>query len=150
MRFKRSQTSIVDGDDSIGIIICARGRSKLSQRGREIELRAGDAVAILHSEPSTITYVEGLLFYLAVSREALTQRVTNVDSLTMRRISHRTEERFWFLLPSHSLSDAPRRERNRRSTANRFRFTPMSRQSAGDGGFSHRPGLLQEAPWPRA
>jgi len=91
MRFKRSQTTIVDGDDSIGIVVCAPGRSKLSQRGHEIELRAGDAIAILHSEPGTVTYVEGLLFYLVVPRDALTQRVTNVDSLTMRRISHRTE-----------------------------------------------------------
>jgi hypothetical protein len=44
MRFKRSQTSIVDGDDSIGIIV---SRSELSQRGQEIELRGGDAIAIL-------------------------------------------------------------------------------------------------------
>jgi len=90
MRFKRSHTSIIDGDDSIGIV-CAPGRGKLSQRGQEIELRVGDAVAILHSEPATVTYVEGLLFGLAVPREALTQRLTNLDSLTMRRISHRTE-----------------------------------------------------------
>jgi AraC-like DNA-binding protein len=91
MRFKRSQTSIVDGDDSIGIIVCSPGRSHLSQRGQEIELRAGDAIAILHSEPATVTYVEGLQFGLAVPRDALTQRLTNVDSLTMRPISHRTE-----------------------------------------------------------
>ena len=90
MRFKRSQTSIVDGNDSIGIV-CAPGRSRLAQRGREIELCAGDAIAILHSEPFTVTYVEGLQFALAVPRDALTHRVTNIDSLTMRRISHRTE-----------------------------------------------------------
>jgi AraC-like DNA-binding protein len=91
MRFKRSQTSVVDGDDSIGIIVCSPGRSQLSQRGQEIELRAGDAIAILHSEPATVTYVEGLQFGLAVPRDVLTQRLTNVDSLTMRPISHRTE-----------------------------------------------------------
>jgi AraC-like DNA-binding protein len=91
MRFKRSQTTIVDGDDSIGIVVPAPGRSNLSQRGHEIELRGGDAIAILHSEPATVCYAEGLLFGLAVPRDALTQRVTNVDSLTMRRISHRTE-----------------------------------------------------------
>lgn len=91
MRFNRSQASIVDGDDSIGIIVCSSGRSELLQRGQELELRAGDAIAILHSEPVTVTYVEGLQFGLAVPREALARRVTDVDSLTMRQISHRTE-----------------------------------------------------------
>src|SRR5215475_3498328 len=47
MRFKRSQTNIVDGDDSIGIIVSAPC-SQLSQRGQEIELRGGDAIAIQH------------------------------------------------------------------------------------------------------
>jgi AraC-like DNA-binding protein len=91
MRFKRSKTSIADGDDSIGIIICSPGRSQMLQRGREIELRAGDAIAILHSEPVAVTYLEGLQFGLAVPHDALVQRLKNVDSLTMRQISHRTE-----------------------------------------------------------
>jgi AraC-like DNA-binding protein len=91
MRFKRSQTNIVDGDDSIGLIVSSPGGSQLSQRGQEIELRAGDAIAILHSEPVTVTYLEGLQFGLAVPREALTSRVTNVDCLTMQRICRRTE-----------------------------------------------------------
>jgi AraC-like DNA-binding protein len=91
MCFKRSQASIVDGDDSIGIIVCSNSRSQLSQRGREIELGAGDAISILHSEPVTVTYLEGLQFGLAVPCDALAPRVANVDSLTMRPISHRTE-----------------------------------------------------------
>jgi AraC-like DNA-binding protein len=91
MRFKRSQTNIVDGDDSIGIIVSSLSGSQLSQRGQEIELRAGDAIAVQHSEPVTVTYVEGLQFGLAVPRDALTPRVTNVDSLTMRPIFRRTE-----------------------------------------------------------
>jgi len=91
MRFKRSRTTIIDSDDSIGIIVCCPGRSQLSQRGREIELRNSDAIAILHSEPVAVTYVERLQFGLAVPHDALAQRVKNVDSLTMRLISHRTE-----------------------------------------------------------
>jgi hypothetical protein len=73
-----------DGDDSIGIIVSSPSRSQLSQRGQEIELRAGDAIAILCSDPATVTYLEGLQFGPAVPRDALTPRVTNVDSLTMR------------------------------------------------------------------
>ncbi len=91
MRFKRSQTSIADGDDSIGLIVCSPSRSRMSQRGHEVELRAGDAIAILHAEPATVTYVEGLQFGLAVPRDALAQRVTNVDTFAMRPISHRAE-----------------------------------------------------------
>jgi AraC-like DNA-binding protein len=91
MRFKRSRTNIADGDDSIGVIICSASGSHLSQRGQEIELRAGDATALLHAEPAIVTYTEGLQFGLSVPRDALTQRVPNVDSLTMRPISRRTE-----------------------------------------------------------
>jgi AraC-like DNA-binding protein len=91
MRFRRSRTNITDGDDSIGIIICSPSRSQLSQRGQEIEFRAGDAIALLHSEPAIVSYAEGLQFGLSVPRDALTSRVTNVDSLTMRPISRRTE-----------------------------------------------------------
>src|SRR5262249_18765814 len=76
MRFERSKTNISDGDDSIGIIVSSSSRSRLSQRGQEIELRAGDATAILHSEAVTVTYIEGLQFGLAVPRDALASRVT--------------------------------------------------------------------------
>ncbi|MCC8968053.1 AraC family transcriptional regulator [Bradyrhizobium sp. Pear76] len=91
MRFMRLQADLADGDDSVGVIFCAPGRSQLSQRGRDVELRAGDAIAILHSEPARVTYVDGLQFGLAVPREALEQRVANVESLVMRPIGHRTE-----------------------------------------------------------
>jgi AraC-like DNA-binding protein len=91
MRIKRSQANISDGDDSIGVIICSPSGSQISQRGQEIEFRDGDAIALLHSEPAIVTYAEGLQFGLSVPRDALTQRVTNVDSLTMRPISRRTE-----------------------------------------------------------
>jgi AraC-like DNA-binding protein len=91
MRFNRSKANVVDGDDSIGLIVCSPGRSQLSQRGQEIEFRAGDAIAVLHAEPVIVTYTEGLQFGLSVPRDALTPRVRNVESLAMRPISRRTE-----------------------------------------------------------
>jgi AraC-like DNA-binding protein len=91
MRFKRLRANLADGDDSIGIIVCCPGKCQLSQRGREIDLHTGDAIAILHSETATVTYVDGSLFGLTVPREALAERVTNVERLTMRPVSHRTE-----------------------------------------------------------
>src|SRR5262249_21541972 len=71
--------------------VCSPSRSQLSQRGREIDFRAGDAIALLHSEPAIVSYAGGLQFGLALPRDALASRVTNVDSFTMRPISHRTE-----------------------------------------------------------
>jgi len=91
MRFKRLRANLADGDDSIGIIVCSPGKCRLSQRDSEIDLRTGDAIAFLHSEIATVTYVDGLLFGLAVPREALAERVTNVERLAMRPVSHRTE-----------------------------------------------------------
>lgn len=91
MRFKRSQTNLDDGDDSIGLIVCSPGKSQLTQRGRDIELCAGDAASILHSEPATVTYANGILFGLAVPREALAQRVTDIESLALRPILRRNE-----------------------------------------------------------
>lgn len=91
MRFNRSRASIVDGDDSIGIVVCSSSRTELSQRGQQIELRAGDAIAFLHSEPVIVACAEGLQFGLSVPCEALRSRLTSVDSLTMRPISRRAE-----------------------------------------------------------
>ncbi|MGY3696068.1 AraC-like DNA-binding protein [Bradyrhizobium sp. USDA 3240] len=91
MRFERSRASLADGDDSIGVIFCSPGRSRLSQRGRDVELRAGDAIAILHSEAASVTYVDGLQLGLAVPRAELEQRVSGVESLVMQPIGHRKE-----------------------------------------------------------
>ena len=91
MRFNRSRANIVDGDDTIGIVVCSPASSQLLQRGREVELHAGDAIAFLHSEPVIVTYTEGLQFGLSVPRDALTSRVMSVESLTMRPISRRAE-----------------------------------------------------------
>ncbi|MHC2256761.1 AraC-like DNA-binding protein [Bradyrhizobium embrapense] len=91
MRFERSQASLADGDDSVGVIFCSPGRSQLSQCGRDVELRAGDAIAILHSEPAVVTYVDGLQFGLAVPRADLEQRVSDIESLVMQPIGRRKE-----------------------------------------------------------
>jgi AraC-like DNA-binding protein len=91
MRFRRLRASLADGDDSIGIIVCSPGKCRVSQRDQDIELRSGDAIAILHSEAATVTYVDGLLFGLAVPRDALAERVADVEGLAMRPVSHRAE-----------------------------------------------------------
>ncbi|PDT75993.1 AraC family transcriptional regulator [Bradyrhizobium sp. C9] len=91
MRFERSQASLADGDDSVGVIFCSPGMSQLSQCGRDVELRGGDAIAILHSEAASVTYVDGLQFGLAVPRAELEQRVSDVENLIMRPIGRRKE-----------------------------------------------------------
>ncbi|WP_407158743.1 AraC family transcriptional regulator [Bradyrhizobium sp. STM 3557] len=91
MRFMRLRANLADGDDSIGIIVCSPGKCQLSQRGRDIDLRTGDAAAFLHSDIASVTYIDGSLLGLVVPREALAERVTNVERLTMRPVPHRTE-----------------------------------------------------------
>ncbi|NEU96801.1 helix-turn-helix transcriptional regulator [Bradyrhizobium uaiense] len=120
MRFMRLQANLADGDDSVGVIFCAPGRSQLSQRGRDVELRAGDAIAILHSEPASVTYVDGLQFGLAVPREALELRVANLESLVMRPIGHRTEAFRLFSVYLRSILKA------RALTAPRLRHTVVT------------------------
>ncbi|HEX7925156.1 MAG TPA: AraC family transcriptional regulator [Bradyrhizobium sp.] len=91
MRFERSRANLADGDDSVGLIFSSPGRSQLAQRGREVEPCSGDAIAILHSEPASVTYVDGLQFGLAVPRAELEQRVSDVESLVMQPIGSRKE-----------------------------------------------------------
>jgi hypothetical protein len=88
---ERAPPNILDGDDSIGMVVSSPSGASLTQRGQEVELRAGDAAALIHSEPATLNYVGGLHVGLVFPRAALSQRVTNVDGLTMRAVSRRTE-----------------------------------------------------------
>ena len=89
MRFYRTPAMAADGDDSIGFVI-NRGRTAVaSQRGREVELRRGDAVPILSQEPAILTSVHhsGVI----LPRAALASRLSNIDYAGMRVVPRRTE-----------------------------------------------------------
>jgi AraC-like DNA-binding protein len=90
MRLERAPTNIVDGDDSIGIMV-ASPRSYLTHRGQELELRASEAVALSHSEPATLNYLGGLNVGLVFPRAELSLRVSDLDRRVMRVIPRTVE-----------------------------------------------------------
>jgi AraC-like DNA-binding protein len=88
---ERTGAAVTDGDDSIGVIINLGESGAVTQRGREVALGPGDAVAVLHEQPATVTFAEGSYLGLLVPRAALASRVKDVDDATMRLIPHDTE-----------------------------------------------------------
>jgi AraC-like DNA-binding protein len=89
MRFERTPALAADGDDSIGFVINRARAAVASQRGREVALRAGDAVPILTQEPAILTTEHHL--GVLVPRAALASRLSNIDDAGMRVISRRAE-----------------------------------------------------------
>jgi AraC-like DNA-binding protein len=85
--FQRSRALATDGDDSISIIV-SEGCTA-SQRGRDVVLGVGDAVAALHQEPARVTF--GSFFAAFVPHAALASRVRDIDDATMRLIPRDTE-----------------------------------------------------------
>jgi hypothetical protein len=47
-----------DGHDSISVIVNLGERCTASQRGRNVELGAGGAIAVLHEVPAEVTFAE--------------------------------------------------------------------------------------------
>ncbi len=90
MHLQRAQTNLADNDESIGMII-SFNIGEISQRGRNIVLGPGDAVALLHAEPAAVTYAAGSHLALVLPRDALASRVQDIGSATMRLIPRRSE-----------------------------------------------------------
>jgi AraC-like DNA-binding protein len=91
VRSIRTQALCADGDDAVGFIINARRRWIASQRGRDVALGPGDAVALLHAEPAVNVRSQGSHLTLVIPREALRARMPHFESATARPISRRAE-----------------------------------------------------------
>jgi AraC-like DNA-binding protein len=91
VRLERTRAGVADGDNSIGIIVNLGQNGAVVQRGREVALGCGDAVAVLHEEPATVTFAQGSYLGMLVPRAALASRVKDVDDATMRLIPYDTE-----------------------------------------------------------
>jgi AraC-like DNA-binding protein len=90
MHLQRAQANLADSDESIGMIVNFNA-SKISQRGRNVVLGPGEAVALLHAEPAAVTYSSGSHLALVLPRDALASRVKDIDSVTMRLIPRHSE-----------------------------------------------------------
>jgi AraC-like DNA-binding protein len=90
VRNRRTPAMAADGDDGIGLFINLGERAGGSQRGREVTLRAGDAMLISH-EPSIIMPSPAGHLGVIVPHVALASRIPNLDASIMRRIPRSTE-----------------------------------------------------------
>jgi AraC-like DNA-binding protein len=91
VHFRRTRAAVADGDDSIGIIVNMGESAIVTQRGQDMALGAGNAIAVLHEEPATLSYAAGSHLGLSVPRAALAPLVTDIDDATMRLIPHNSE-----------------------------------------------------------
>jgi AraC-like DNA-binding protein len=85
LRFHRARDA-ADADGSIALIINMTKNSVAAQRGREVTLRAGDAVAVHHRSAGSVSFAQGSYFALVIPRDELASRLGNIDEPTMRPI----------------------------------------------------------------
>lgn len=89
MRFARTQATLGADTDSIGFVINCDPKGHLSQRKRDVSLRAGDAALLLSDEPGTVLgrgHI-GLLFPYA----PLIERAANLPDFAAARIPANAE-----------------------------------------------------------
>ena len=89
MSLERTPALAAGSDGSIGLIINCETLAALSQHGRDISLRSGDACAVLTDEPGIFTGRShlGLLF----PRAPLLERIKNIADVSPVRIPRETE-----------------------------------------------------------
>jgi hypothetical protein len=85
-RLHRTRSLIADGNDSVAIIVNLDERIVASQRGRELELGAGEATAILHADPAEIRCAQMRSLSVLVPYKIAAESIRNVEAAAMRRI----------------------------------------------------------------
>ena len=90
-RFERTAAIAAGGDGFISLIVNTGEGCIAFQRGREVALGAGEAVAVLHEEAATITCAQGSCLAVLVPRQSLAARLRGLDEATMKPIPHGTE-----------------------------------------------------------
>jgi AraC-like DNA-binding protein len=85
-RFQRTRAMAAEGDDSIWLVVNPGPKALVSQRGKDVVLGAGDAIPIFTDEAALLISNQHL--GLLLSRAALLSRISNVDTMATRVISH--------------------------------------------------------------
>ena len=85
VRLSRGNDMIVDGVDSVALVINLEGRASLIQRS-EATLNNLDAIGILHAEPAAMTRSSGAWMALMIPRDALFPTISSIERATMRLI----------------------------------------------------------------
>lgn len=86
-RLNRTPALVADGDDSIGLVVNLGAEVvMMSQRGRDVLLRTGEATLLTHQEPAALTHGDLRFCGLVVPRAALAARIGDLDDAVMRPI----------------------------------------------------------------
>jgi AraC-like DNA-binding protein len=88
---RRTPSLVGDGDDSVAILANLDGLIVGSQRGREVNLSAGDAAFILHAEPAEIRCSKTRYMSVLLPRKIAAGAIRDIESAAMRRIPADTE-----------------------------------------------------------
>jgi AraC-like DNA-binding protein len=88
---RRTSDLVGDGDDSVAILANLDGMVVGSQRGREVNLCAGDATFILHAEPAEIRCSRTRYMSVLLPRKIAAGAIRDLESAAMRRIPADTE-----------------------------------------------------------
>lgn len=84
---ERTAPMLDDGDDALVLLTSQHGTLIAAQRSREVILRPGEAVLLLHSEPAVLTHSDARFRALVVPRIAVAGALRNGEDATMRHIS---------------------------------------------------------------
>jgi len=85
-RLNRTAALAVDGDDTIGLVVNLGANVVMSQRGRDVPLRQGEATLLLHQEPAALTHGDLCLRGLVFPRAVLAARMRDPDGAMMRAV----------------------------------------------------------------
>jgi AraC-like DNA-binding protein len=87
----RAGELVKNGNDDFTLILPLEGAIVRSQRGREVDATAGDAVGILLGEPACIQSRQHEVMHVIVPRAALSPLVTDVEQASTRLIARGNE-----------------------------------------------------------
>jgi AraC-like DNA-binding protein len=87
----RTPAMVADGDDSVVFLVNHNGLLGLSQRGTDASLGAGEALGVLHAEPSSLTTSQVDYIAFGIPRVALVPLVADIEGAAMQLIPRDNE-----------------------------------------------------------
>jgi len=90
-RLERPRNMLADGDDALVLLLTRRGTLAVSQRGRDVSLRSGDATLLLQAEPAAMAHAQIHFQGFLVPRAPVAALVTAIEDAAMRPVRHTNE-----------------------------------------------------------
>ncbi|MEH2499810.1 AraC-like DNA-binding protein [Bradyrhizobium sp. AZCC 1678] len=91
-RVKRTRKFVADGNDDVALLVNCTGAAAIAAGEREVVLRERDAVLIRSDQVITFDrFVSGRSSLLRVPRSIISQLVSDIDEVSMRHITRKTD-----------------------------------------------------------